>query len=154
MMLRRATVTACAVAVVLALGAGACSDGTTDDPSAFCDALRRSATSTGAVEALDLDDPASLEAARLELDTLVELAPGDLRDDVAVVAEVYATIIDAVSTTAPAARGDVLRELQPRLDEAAEPALRLQRFGQQTCGLTFDAPQQPTPTPTPLQIDD
>jgi hypothetical protein len=140
--------------IVLAGATVACSDDTPEDPTAFCDALRRSATSSGAVERLDLDDPDSLEAAQLELENLVDLAPGDLRDDVAVVADVYATIIEAVSTTAPAARGDVLRDLQPRLDEAAEPAQRLQRFGQQTCELTFDGPQQPTPTPTPLQIDD
>lgn len=152
---QRRRIVACVAAVlVLVVGAGACSEDAPEDPSAFCDALRRSATNSGAVEQLDLDDPASLEAAQLELEALVELAPEDLRDDVAVVAEVYATIIDAVSTTAPAARGDVLRDLQPRLDEAAEPAQRLQRFGEQTCRLAFDGPQQPTPTPTPLQIDD
>ncbi len=142
----------CSLALTLTIGA--CSDDTPEDPSAFCDALRSSITSTSAIEQLDLSDPASLDAATSELAALVELAPGDLRDDVAVVADVYATIIEAVSTTAPAARGDVLRDLQPRLDEAADPAQRLQRFGQQSCGLTFDAPQQPTPTPTPLQIDD
>lgn len=139
-------------AVVIA--ASGCSDDAGEDPSAFCDALRRAATSTSAVEQLDLDDADSLAAARRELEALVEVAPSDLRDDVALVAEVYVTVIDSVSTTAPAARGDVLRDLQPRLDTAAEPARRLERFGRQTCGLAFDGLQEPTPTPTPLEIDD
>lgn len=132
---------------------GACSSDEPEDPAAFCDALG-AAAAINLTAPLDLDDPTSVADAIAELDQLVELAPDVLDDDVTIVAEVYGEVLTAVAATAPGARNDVLRDLQPRLDEVSEPAGRLQAYGTDTCAVTFDAPAQPTPTPTPLDIDD
>lgn len=132
---------------------GACSSDEPDDPAAFCEALR-DAAAINLTTPLDLSDAASVADAIAELDQLVELAPDVLDEDVAIVAEVYGEVLNAVAATAPGARNDVLRDLQPRLDQASEPAGRLQAYGIETCAVRFDAPAQPTPTPTPLDIDD
>ena len=142
---------ACLTALVLAVGA--CSSDGPEDPAAFCDALR-DAAAINLANPLDLDDPVSVADAIAELDVLVDLSPDELEDDVTVVAEVYGEVLNAVAATAPGARNDVLRDLQPRLDEVSDPAARLQAYGSGTCAVTFDAPAQPTPTPTPLDIDD
>ena len=132
---------------------GACSSDEPEDPAAFCTALR-DAAAINLTTPLDLNDATSVADAIAELEQLVELAPDVLNDDVAIVAEVYGEVLNAVAATAPGARNDVLRDLQPRLDQVSEPAARLQAYGSDTCAVTFDAPAQPTPTPTPLDIDD
>lgn len=132
---------------------GACSSDQPEDPAAFCEALAEAAA-INLTAPLDLDDPTSVADAIAELDLLTKLAPEELDDDVSVVAEVYGEVLNAVAATAPGARSDVLRDLQPRLDAVSEPAARLQSYGSTTCAITFDAPAQPTPTPTPLEIDD
>lgn len=142
-----------ALLTALLLVVGACSADEPDDPAAFCAALG-DAAAINLTAPLDLNDPTSVADAIAELDQLVQLAPEVLEDDVVVVAEVYGEVLNAVAATAPGARNDVLRDLQPRLDEVSEPAGRLQAYGADTCAVTFDAPAQPTPTPTPLDIDD
>ena len=142
-----------AALTVIVVLVGACSSDEPEDPAAFCAALGEAAAIT-LTAPLDLDDPVSVADAIAELDQLVELAPGELADDVSAVAEVYGEVLNAVAATAPGARNDVLRDLQPRLDEVSDPAARLQAYGTETCAVTFDAPAQPTPTPTPLDIDD
>ncbi len=132
---------------------GACSSDPPEDPEAFCAAFRE-ATTVAVGAGLELDDPASVANALADLEILAELAPDDLAADAATVSAVYDEVLTAIAATAPGARSDVLRELQGRLDEASEPAARLQTYGTETCGITFDAPAEPTPTPTPLDIDD
>lgn len=143
---------AIASAVVLVLGA--CSSSEPEDPAAFCDVLRQTSARNGNLTELELDDPARLEAALVDLTTLVELAPAEIKDDVTVVANVLNDVLTSLASTAPGAQGAVLAELQPRIDTAEAPSAALQRYGETTCQLTFNAPAHPTPTPTPLDIDD
>ena len=42
---------------------------------------------------------------------------------------------------------DVLRDLQGPFDAVDAPATALQQFGETTCGIRFDGPAAPTPTP-------
>lgn len=140
--------------LVLTAGLVACSDSEPEDPTAFCDALRIANSDRGALANVDLDDAATIDTAVAELDALADLGPADLDDDLETIADTYREVLEAVVSTAPSARADVLRSLQPQLDEAAEPSRRVQEYGQRTCEIVFEAPAQPTPTPTPLNIDD
>ncbi len=142
---------AATIAVVVAIGA--CGSGGGDNPVAFCDAIT-DASLGGSVTSIDLEDQDSVDAAIAELTELAELAPSDIADDAAVVSEVYIEALEALADSLPGARDDLLRDLQPRLDQAAEPAARLERYATTTCALEFEAPAEPTPTPTPLDIDD
>lgn len=143
-----------AITSVVALVLGACSSPEPDDPAAFCDVLRRTSAQNGNLTELERDDPVRLEAAIADLMTLVELAPAEIKDDVAVVSNVLNDVLTSLASTAPGAQGAVLAELQPMIDTADAPSAALQRYGETTCRLTFNAPAQPTPTPTPLDIDD
>lgn len=142
------------IASIVALAVGACSSSEPDDPAAFCDLLRQTSALNGNLSELQLDNPITLEAATVDLATLVELAPSEIKDDVAVVADVFTDVLTSLASTAPRAQGAVLAELQTKIDTADAPAAALQSYGETTCRLTFDAPAQPTPTPTPLDIDD
>ena len=142
-----------AAATALVAMIGACSSDPPADPAAFCDAFRN-ATTTAIGDQLDLDDPVSVADMLADLDLMRELAPEDLMADATVVADVLEEVVTASAAAAPGARSEVVRGLQARLDEASEPAARLEAYGTETCGITFDAPAVPTPTPTPLDIDD
>ena len=120
---------------------------------AFCDAIA-DASLGGSVTSIDFEDRSSVDAAIAELTELAELAPSDIADDATVVSEVYIEALEALADSLPGVRDDLLRELQPRLDQAAEPAARLERYATSTCALEFEAPAEPTPTPTPMDIDD
>ncbi|MFV2040349.1 MAG: hypothetical protein ACC660_08895, partial [Acidimicrobiales bacterium] len=95
-----------------------------------------------------------ISEALADLALLVELAPDELAADVGTVSRVYTEVLNALSTTAPGAHDDVLRDLQGQLDSAADPALARAAYPTSVCGLSFDAPEQPTPSPTPLDLDD
>ena len=145
------------VATLAALGlvaAAACSGGEPDDPTAFCEAMRNASAISGPIASLDLDDQIVLEQAIADLARIAELAPADIADEAAAVAATYDVVLTSLASTAPGARGDVLRDLQTQLDDVAEPATDLQRFAERTCRIRFDGPAEPTPTPTPLDIDD
>lgn len=139
---------------VLALCAAACSSSEPDDINAFCEALARATSTTGAIAVLEIDDPVVLDSALADLDALVETAPEEIEADATVVAETFADIITALAGTAPGARNDVARDFQERIDEAAPSAAALERYGATSCDVTFVDPAAPTPTPTPLDIDD
>ena len=74
-------VAAAITALSLALAIGACGD---DEPdlAVFCERLALASAPTGAVTAVDLEDPDTIEAAVAELDALVESSPEELRADV------------------------------------------------------------------------
>ncbi len=145
-----------ALALWLLVVAG-CSSAANDDsksPEAFCAALRDATTQTAAVGELDLGDSGTIEAATASLTDLVELAPDAIAADVAVVSEVYGEVLGTLAATTPGDRDDALRELQPRLDEAAGPASSLERYAVANCRLRFEGPAEPTPTPTPVDLED
>lgn len=144
---------AAAVVLLIAVAAG-CSSDEPEDTTAFCNAFRGASAINGPVSQLDLDDDTTVSSATSELAVLVELAPDAVADDVEVVAEVYDEVLRALADAPPGGRADALRDLQPRLDEAGAPALRLQSYGSSECDVAFEAPAQPTPTPTPLDIED
>lgn len=144
---------ASAATIALVVAVGACGSRGGDNPVAFCDAIT-DASLGGSVASIDFEDRGSVDAAIAELTELAELAPSDIADDATVVSEVYIEALEALADSLPGARDDLLRDLQPRLDEAAEPAGRLERYATTTCALEFEAPAEPTPTPTPLEIDD
>ncbi len=131
-----------------------CSSPEPTDPTAFCDALRLASAVNSPVATIDIDDSSTLDGAIAELRQLAELAPDAISADVTLLTDVYAEVLTSLASTAPGARGDVLRDLQPRLDEAGDPTAALERYAQTTCSIRFDGPAQPTPTPTPLNIDD
>lgn len=149
-MARRARAARFAVVVVLAAG---CSS-ETDDPVAFCDALRDAAGANAAIASLNIDDSATLDAAIADMEAVRDLAPDDIGAEIEIVTDVYAELLTGLAATAPGARGDVLRDMQARLDEAATPAVAVERYARENCSISFEAPAVPTPTPTPLSIDD
>ena len=151
---RRRAPTLMALMATTALICAACSSSGSNDPTAFCDALRVTAAVNGSIATIDIDDSASLDKAMLDLDHLVELAPSDLENDLEIVVTVYTEALQSLASTAPGARTDVLREMQERLDEAGGPARAVQDYGESTCEIKFVEPPQPTPTPPPLDIDD
>lgn len=138
----------------LALALTSCSSPEAEDPAAFCELLRTASVGSAGVGSVNLDDSESVEGAVGELAALAAEAPEAIVDDVELVSEVYAEALTALASTAPGARDDVLRELQPRLDSAAAPAANLERYADEVCRVQFEAPAEPTPTPTPVDVDD
>ena len=137
--------------VVVALS---CSSSKSNDPVAFCDALRDTSAITGSVSSVDLDEPDSVQDAVDELEALADLAPDEIFEEMDLLSEIYSEALAVLADTPRGAREDALRDLQGRLDEAFEPADALDRYAATSCGVEFEGPPQPTPTPTPLDIDD
>ncbi len=140
-----------ATALALASLTGACSD-SAENAVAFCDAITDSSLG-GAVTTIDLQDQVSLASAVAELETIASVAPSDIADDADLVADVFAEVLDVLANNDVGTRDDALRDLQPRLNEVAQPATRLQEYATETCALGFEGPEEPTPTPTPLDIE-
>lgn len=152
---RRRPLNRLAIVIAFATLVGvACSSSEPEDPTAFCEALERASSPTGAIALLRIDDEPIRESAMADLDALVATAPSDIAEETTVVVDTYRLVLTELANTAPGARNQVLRDLQERLDAAGPAAEAVEDYGNRICGITFEGPAQPTPTPTPLDIDD
>jgi len=143
------------LAVVLAGSViiGACSssasapDPAIDDSQAFCLQLRNVAGATGALARLDLSDPATIDAALLELRNLESEAPPSITDDLAIVTDALAELIEALETPDNRSPAEVVDEQSEMLEEAGVSAETLESYAISTCGFDLGPPEAPTPTP-------
>ena len=142
------------MAALICLAAAGCSGDDGDDPTAFCESMRAATALTSAVSELDLDDQRVVELAIGDLDNIRADAPDEIAEATTAVADAWAEILRTLSATAPGARPDRLREMQPQLDAVAGDTEALNRYAETACGIRFQGPAAPTPTPTPLDIED
>ena len=134
------------------LGVAACSD---DEPdlAAFCEGLATTSAPGGAVDNVDLDDPASLDAAIADLDQLVADAPDELADHMVLMRDAFTHLVRDLAAAAEANYDDVIASHEAELTEAAAAAQQVESFARTTCGVDLSPPSEaPTPTPTPLDI--
>jgi len=131
------------VAFAVALGAAGCGDdgGTVE---AFCATARRMAQDNPAT-VFDRYDPADPSAAARALrDAAEDLhgwaddAPGDVADDVEVIAEAADEL--AVAFESPAPSPDRVAELEARFAEVEGASVRVTAFARQRCSVELDAP--------------
>ena len=131
---------------------GACGD---DEPdlAVFCERLALASAPTGAVSAVDLDDPDTIEAAVAELDALVDSSPEELRADVELMRDSFERLVEDLVSAPERGYDDVLRDHAEELDAATDASTRVEAFARNTCGVELaPAAEAPTPTPTPLSI--
>jgi hypothetical protein len=118
-----------------------------DDSQAFCLRLRAAVGESSAVNQIDLADPASIDAAILQLGQVRELAPPSVADDVATVVDAFTLLVEALEVPDNRTPATVIAEQAESLAEATAAGERLQVYGAAECNVDLAPPAQPTPTP-------
>ncbi len=146
------------IAAVLVVGSmlfGACSsdpepgvdDG--EDSQAFCLRLRAAVGEASAVNQIDLADPASIDAAILQLGQVREFAPPSVEDDVATVVDAFTLLVEALEVPDNRSPATVIAEQAESLAEAGAASERLEAYGAAECNVDLAPPAEVTPTPEP-----
>jgi hypothetical protein len=145
------------VVAIAAAAAGGCHSGGSE--KAFCEKV-------GGVpefaQVLDSFDPTDAAAAKKafddavsKLDALERASPGEIRADVATVADVARKVADELEKVDdPVAPADRLDQIRTELESVAAPSLRVAAYARDHCGILLlpsttssTAPGTPTPTP-------
>jgi hypothetical protein len=144
-----------AAALALGLASAACSDDGGSE-EAFCATARSFATDNPAA-VFDRYDPADptgaaelLRRTGTRLRAWSEEAPGDVDDDVALIADVADEL--AAAFEAPASSSDRTEELQARFTEVEEASARVTSYARERCGVELD-PGAVAPPATVAPVD-
>lgn len=131
----RRTLGALAAASLLALPG--CGDGD-DDLTAFCDQQAALEEATSSLSTDLLGDPAaaqeSLEAAGTQIDELAASAPGEIKDDVELIADVFEDLTQQISDAeSPQDVAALLEGLQTNATEIEEAGTNIDAFIAENC---------------------
>ncbi len=141
--------------VLVSMLLGACSSDAgpdvddAEDTQAFCLRLRAAVGEASAVNQIDLADPASIDAAILQLGEVREFAPPSMADDVATVVDAFTLLVEALEVPDNRTPAAVIAEQAESLAEAGAASERLEAYGAAECNVDLAPPAQETPTPEP-----
>ncbi len=120
-----------------------------EDSQAFCLRLRAAVGEASAVNQIDLADPASIDAAILQLGQVREFAPPSVKDDVATVVDAFTLLVEALEVPDNRSPATVIAEQAESLAEAGTASERLEAYGAAECNVDLAPPAQETPTAEP-----